>query len=129
MHPGRTGISYDFGSRLTWLGKRLLLLYGGVYILELILEHWIGFSLYSYLCIYPFQNGNFHIWQIITHPFLHDPRSPFAFIIACVVFYFFAGPVEGAFGQKRFLILNALSRLLTTIIRLRGLRTPVSMKK
>jgi membrane associated rhomboid family serine protease len=46
---------------------------------------------------------NFHFWQLITHPFIHNPNSPISFIISCIIFYFFAAPVEHAFGPKRFL--------------------------
>ncbi len=100
-----------FGSNLTRLGKKLLIIYVVIYILELILEHWVGIPVAAYLQLYPLTHHNFHIWQIITHPFIHHPIMPITFIFSCIGFYFFAAPVEYAFGSKRFLILFYFSAL------------------
>jgi membrane associated rhomboid family serine protease len=105
------GMSSGFGSRLTLLGKRLLLVYGIIYVLELLFEHWFKIPVVSVLKLYPFKHLNFHLWQVFTHPFIHNPQSPISFLISCIVFYFFAGPVENAFGAKRFLILFYISAL------------------
>jgi membrane associated rhomboid family serine protease len=59
----------------------------------------------------PFKDRSFHVWQIFTHLFIHNPRAPISFLINCLVFYFFAAPVENAFGFKRFLILFYISAL------------------
>ena len=111
MNPDRFRMTYGFGSNLTLLGKRLLLIYGTIYILELLFEHWLKFPVVEILQLYPFKDKSFHIWQIFTHPFIHNPRAPISFLINCIVFYFFAAPVENAFGSKRFLILFYLSAL------------------
>lgn len=105
MRPSRIGTSYGFGSKLTPLGKRLLLIYGIIYMLELLFEHWFRIPVVSVFQLYPFKHWNFHLWQFFTHPFLHNPLSPISFLISCIVFYFFASSVENAFGPKRFLIL------------------------
>jgi len=105
------GMSYQFGSRLTLLGKRLLLLYGIIYVLELLFEHWFKIPLVSLLFLYPFSNPDFHMWQIFSHPFIHDPRSPLSFLISLIVFYFFIAPVENYFGPKRFIIFFYTSAL------------------
>jgi hypothetical protein len=104
-------MSYRFGTNLTRLGKRLLLIYGAIYIFELLCEHWLKIPFVSILQLYPFKFDNFHIWQIFTHPFIHNPQAPIGFLINCLVFYFFAAPVEHAFGSRRFLILFYLSAL------------------
>lgn len=111
MRPNHVGMSYGFGSRLTVLGKRLLLIYGIIYVLELLLEHWFKVPIVSVLQLYPFKHLSFGFWQVLTHPFIHDPQAPISFLISCVVFYFFSGPVETAFGPKRFLILFYTSAL------------------
>ena len=111
MRPNQVGMSQGFGSRLTVLGKRLLLMYGIIYVVELLFEHWLRIPLASVLQLYPFTDSHFRIWQIVTHPFIHSPQSPISFLISCVVFYFFCAPVEHAFGQKRFLILFYASAL------------------
>ncbi len=107
----RTRISHGFGSGLSPLGKKLLIIYGTIYVLELLSEHWFGIPLVSMLMLWPLSLPDFHFWQILTHPFIHDPLSPVAFLINCLVFYFFVGPIENAFGSKRFLLLFYLSAL------------------
>ncbi len=111
MNTQRMRPAFSFGSSLTWLGKRLLIIYVTIYILELLSEHWFKIPVVSYLQLYPFKLGSFHIWQIVTHPFIHNPYSPLSFAISCIVFYFFAGPVEIAFGPIRFLVLFYVSAL------------------
>jgi rhomboid family protein len=111
MNPDQHRTTYGFGSNLTRLGKRLLLVYGTLYIFELLFEHWLKIPVVEILQLYPVKYENFHIWQIFTHPFIHNPRAPISFLINCIVFYFFVGPVENAFGPKRFLILFYLSAL------------------
>ena len=111
MQTGRVGTPTGFGTYLTPLGKRLLILYGSVYVVELLFEHWLKIGILSALELHPLGRGSFHLWQIITHPFIHNPHSPWSFIISCIVFYFFAAPVEQAFGPKRFLIFFYCSAL------------------
>ena len=111
MESDRFRMSYGFGSNLTLLGKRLLLIYGAIYIIELLFEHWLKIPIVEVLKLYPFKEESFQIWQIFTHPFIHNPRSPISFLINCLVFYFFATPIENAFGARRFLILFYLSAL------------------
>ena len=104
-------MSYGFGSNLTLLGKRLLIIYAVIYVIELLLEHWLKIPVVEILRLYPFKSNSFRIWQIFTHPFIHNPQAPIGFLINCIVFYFFAAPVEHAFGSKRFLILFYFSAL------------------
>ncbi len=111
MGTERVRMPTGFGSYLTPLGKKLLLVYGSIYVLELLFEHWFKIGIVSVLELYPLGNWNFHFWQLITHPFIHNPNSPISFIISCIIFYFFAAPVEHAFGPKRFLIFFYTSAL------------------
>ncbi len=100
---------FGFGTRLTRLGKRLLVLYGAIYVAELLLEHWLNVPVVAYLQLYPPGLENFHFWQILTHPFIHSPQAPVGFLINCLVLYFFAAPVEFALGSGRFLTLFYLA--------------------
>ncbi len=103
--------SSGFGTRLTRLGKRLLILYTAIYVAELLLEHWFGIPVVAYLQLYPPGSDAFHFWQILTHPFIHNPQAPIGFLINCLVLYFFAAPVEFALGSGRFLALFYLAAL------------------
>lgn len=104
-------MSYTFGSGFTRLGKRLLVIYVVIYVLELITEHWINMPMVSYFKLYPIHDPNFLFFQFATHPFIHDPYAPLGFALNCLVFYFFSRPVEEALGTKRFLILFYISAL------------------
>jgi len=79
--------------------------------IELLLEHWLRMPVVALLQIYPPTSDSFHLWQIFTHPFIHNPQAPVGFLINCIVLYFFAAPVEDAFGPRRFLTLFYLSAL------------------
>jgi len=111
MRPGYERTSFGFGTKLTLLGKQLLLIYGIIYVLELLLEHWLKVRIVSLIQLYPYNISDFHFWQLFSHPFIHNPHSPLSFLISCIVFYFFAAPVENTFGPKRFLILFYTSAL------------------
>ncbi|MBT4364947.1 MAG: rhomboid family intramembrane serine protease [Desulfobacterales bacterium] len=111
MRFDRVQASDGLGYTFTLLGKRVLIIYTIIYILELLCEHWFNLQIISYLNLIPFKESNFHIWQIITHPFIHDPRSPISFLLNCLMFFFFAGSVENAIGTNRFLILFYFSAL------------------
>jgi len=111
MQQGQTGVSFGFGSNFTKTGKLLILLYTIIYVLELVCEHWLNIPIVAFLQLYPLQHPDFHSWQIITHPFIHQPSAPIVFLINCVVFYFFSSPIENALGANRFLILFYISAL------------------
>lgn len=98
-----------FGFSMTPLVKKMLIAYGAVYVIELLFEHWFRVPLVSYLVIYPLGSEPFHYWQILTHPFVHNPYNPLTFLINCLVLYFFAAPIEEAFGKRGFLTLFYLS--------------------
>ena len=105
MQPSRTHPPFRFGSSFSQLGKQMLIIYAVIYIIELLFEHWFKLPLIHHLMIYPFSSERFYFWQIATHPFIHNPTAPIGFLINCLVFYFFAAPVEYAFGRRRFLTL------------------------
>jgi len=92
-----------FGTTLTATGKIMLIVYAAAYVLELIGEQWLGAPIYGLLALSPLNSGNFHIWQLFSHPVIHNPGAPIGFLIDCLVFYFFAGTIEAALGTRRFL--------------------------
>lgn len=107
--PMRAG--YSFGTGFTPLGKKLLILYAVIYVSELLLEHWIHAPVVPVLQLHPLSHPGFDWWQVLTAHFIHDPTAPIGFLINCLVFYFFSGPVERLLGTERFLILFYLSAL------------------
>jgi len=115
MNNGPMRMSYSFGTGLTALGKKLLIIYSIIYVLELLAVHWFNIPVISLLWLWPFSSEQFHIWQIFTSPFIHDPGAPVGFLINCLILYFFSGPVERVFGSKRFLTIFYLAALGASI--------------
>lgn len=109
MHPHARFSTIGSGASLTRVGKIMLIVYAAVYVLTLIGEQWLGIPIYGLLALSLPGSGNFHLWQLITHPVIHHPASPIGFLIDCVVFYFFAGTVESALGTRRFLHIYMLA--------------------
>jgi membrane associated rhomboid family serine protease len=103
--------TFGFGTSLTRLGRTMLTIYAVVYIVELIGQQWLGIPAYQLLALSPIKSGNFQFWQLVTHPLIHDPGAPIGFLINCLVFYFFAGTIESAFGTQGFLRLYAITAL------------------
>lgn len=101
--PRQIKTSFGFGAGFTRTGKYMLLAYAVIYVLELILEHWLQVPIVESLRLYPLGHPDFSILQLPTHLFLHAPDAPIAFLINCLVFYFFAAPIENALGTARFL--------------------------
>lgn len=90
--------------RLTRLGKRLLCIYAGIFVAELICQHWLSLPVGEWLSLYPPFSPDFRIWQVVTHAFIFDPFSPLGPLFSFIGFFFFAEPVERFFGTRRFLL-------------------------
>ena len=98
-----------FGVSLTPIGKTMLIGYAAIYIFELVFQHWLAVPIYQWLALSPVNSGAFRIWQILTHPVIHNPGAPIGFLINCLMFYFFAGTVESALGTRRFIRLYVIA--------------------
>ena len=109
MFPQGRFTTIGSGASLTRAGKIMLIVYASAYVLELIGEQWLGLPIFGLLALSPPGSGNFHLWQLASHPVIHDPGAPIGFLIDCVVFYFFAGTVESALGTRRFLKIYILA--------------------
>ncbi|MBI9074142.1 MAG: rhomboid family intramembrane serine protease [Desulfatibacillum sp.] len=103
MDNNRQFATLNFGSGFTSLGKKMLIGYGVIYVLELLATHWLGLNVVNGLAIHPVGSTQFGWWQVLTHPFIHNPYGPIGFLITCLVFYFFSSPVQQFFGPTRFL--------------------------
>ncbi|MFO7783581.1 MAG: hypothetical protein ACQET7_03085 [Thermodesulfobacteriota bacterium] len=76
MRPDQAHTTFQFGSGLTRVGRTMLLIYGVIYVLELLFEHWFHIAIVRSLVLFPPGHPDFRIWQLLTHPFLHDPGAP-----------------------------------------------------
>lgn len=104
----QTRYSFDFGSRWTPLVKKFLMVYGTIYLIEIVLQAWIGVPVFAYLSLHA---PDMHFWQFVTHPFSHAGYHPISFLLACLMFYFFAPTIESEFGTIRFLFFFYFSAL------------------
>jgi membrane associated rhomboid family serine protease len=111
MQPQGFRSPIGFGVSLTPTGKIMLIAYAVVYVLELIGEQWMGISIYGMLALSSLKSGHFQVWQLITHPFIHNPGAPIGFLLNGLVFFFFAGTVENALGTRRFLNLYIIAAM------------------
>jgi membrane associated rhomboid family serine protease len=111
MFPQGRRTTIGFSVPLTRAGKAMLIIYAAVYVLELIGEQWLGIPLYRLLALSPLNSGQFHFWQLVTHPMIHNPGAPIGFLLDCLVFYFFAGTIESALGTRGFLRLYFIAAL------------------
>lgn len=103
------------GGRFTRTGKQIAIFYGTIYILELILTHWFHIDIVSRFGLNPLKSG-FLIFQPVTHLIIHNPFSPWAFLIDMLMFWFFASAIEESLGKRGFLKLFFLSGFLGGII-------------
>jgi len=111
MHPQGSRSPIGFGASMTPTGKIMLIAYAVLYVLVLIGEQWMGMPIYAMLGLSSLKSGHFQLWQLITHPFIHNPGAPIGFLIDCLVFFFFAGTVETALGTHRFLRLYSIAAM------------------
>ena len=61
----------------------------------------IGDQAYVYFALFPFENPNFHVWQLLTHMFMHGGFMHIAFNMFAL--YSFGTMLESIWGSKKFL--------------------------
>ncbi len=106
------GYQSGFGNTLSKSGKKFLIIYGIIYIVQLLLEHWVNIPVTNYLALHPLDSSGFKFYQFVTHFFIHNPGSPFGFLINALVFYFFASQVESRYGTSSFFSLFYIAAIV-----------------
>ena len=61
-----------------------------------------GNPLELYGALWPVESGNFKIWQLITHMFMHDVHSFFHILFNMLALWMFGRILESYWGPKRF---------------------------
>ena len=97
--------------------RGLIILNVAVFVLELL----TGALLPALFGLWPLGSGHFHVWQLITYAFLHDPRNVLHIFLNMFALYMFGRSLESHLGPRRFLIYYlvcavaaALTQLLVT---------------
>ncbi len=83
--------------RLTSVVKKLIVGLVVAYVLELVLQNWVGIDVFSLLAMTPADPG---IWQLVTYV-LVDAGDPLMFLLGLLFLWWALSPIETGFGPKR----------------------------
>lgn len=81
--------------------KNLLIINGLFFLATIVLENTLGIDLVKYLGLYFFKSDQFHIYQIITHLFMHG--GFFHLFSNMLALWMFGAAIENVIGSNRFL--------------------------
>ena len=87
--------------------KKLIIGLFAAYVLQLVLENWMGVPIVSLLAMTP---GSIALWQLVTYV-LVDSSHPLMFLIGLVFIWWALSPFEIGYGPRR-----TLQLCLTTIL-------------
>jgi membrane associated rhomboid family serine protease len=89
---------FSFGYGLTPVIKKLMIIMGAVFLLQMVVSGWINF----YLGLVPILVWKkFFLWQLFTYIFLHGGFSHILFNLLAL--WMFGGELESYWGSKKFL--------------------------
>ena len=96
---------YSFGSGWTPIVKNLMIIMGGVFLLQEILQMMrmgIYFSFLEYFALIPGLIWNkYRLWQLVTYIFLHGDFGHIIFNLLAL--WMFGGELESYWGSRKFL--------------------------
>ncbi len=102
---------------LTPFVKKLLIVLFSAWILQIIVENWLGFGIFEALALNTGELGVHTLWQLFTHVFA-TPTGPayvFSMLITLVFLWWMLAPFEQRFGQKRTLQLCIFAALASAV--------------
>ena len=82
--------------------KNLLIINGLVFMAQLVFDKQ-GFRFTEYGALWDWESGNFRVWQLITHMFMHSPGNFTHILFNMLGLYIFGTRLEYFWGAKRFL--------------------------
>jgi membrane associated rhomboid family serine protease len=89
---------FSFGYGLTPVIKKLMIIMGAVFLLQMVVSGWINF----YLGLVPILVWKkYFLWQLFTYIFLHGGFSHILFNLLAL--WMFGGELESYWGSKKFL--------------------------
>lgn len=83
--------------------KKLLIALFGTYILQIILQNWVGAPMFDVFALNTSQLGFHTLWQIATYVFAAPtgPSYVFSMLITLLFLWLMLAPFEQRFGEKR----------------------------
>jgi hypothetical protein len=97
--------------RLSSVVKKLIVALFVAYVLQLLVENWLGMPVVSLLAMNP---GSVALWQLMTYV-LVDLSHPLMFLIGLVFIWWALSPFEIGYGPKRTLQLCSASVLAASV--------------
>ena len=80
--------------------RALIFINFGVYLLQLA----AGNVMEALFALWPLGSGHFHVWQLITYGFLHDPHNFAHIFFNMFALFMFGRSLELYWGARRFLV-------------------------
>ncbi len=96
---------------LTPFTKRLLVVLLGAFVLELVLQNWLGVPVYGWLALDAGRPGLATLWQLFTYPFVWPPAAGavFPFLLNLLFLWWVVAPYEAMAGRRETVWLGALA--------------------
>lgn len=100
------------------LTKKIILVLFGAFIVQAILEVWVGMPVFRTLALNPTELGAATLWQIITYPLVELPAAIFKLLLSLLMLWWFLSPFEHRYGRIRTLQLCAVAVLSAALLAL-----------
>ncbi len=107
--------TYSFGTGLSPLGRKVLITLVVLYIVQTILQNWMGVPVLETMAWWTPGSGYFRPWQPVTAFFLNGP-TPLGAFISWLILYFFFTPAESSLGRRGLLEVIIVSWLSAVIL-------------
>lgn len=101
--------------RMTPFMKGLLGLVFGAYVLQLVLENWVGLPVFASLAFEPHRLGPWSALRVVAYPFVEHPEygQPLSVLLSLLFLWWSAGPFETRYGTRRAVQLLAFATVFS----------------
>jgi membrane associated rhomboid family serine protease len=99
--------------------RALILINIGVYLLEKLFPPAPNLNpVLQLFSLWPLQSGHFHVWQLLTYAFLHDPTNLAHIFFNMFALFMFGRALEQYFGARRFVLYYLICVLAAALTQL-----------
>ena len=102
MNQYSSGGFKGWWNRIPTIVKNIIIINILVYILTFYTNNGMYYTMFENYALYPYDSGNFKIYQLITHMFMHGNFTHILFNMYTL--YFFGCVLENVWGKKKFAI-------------------------
>jgi membrane associated rhomboid family serine protease len=97
------------------LTKKIIILLFAAFVLEVILQVWLGIPVFQLLALQPTQLGVHTMWQLVTYPLVEYPDAVFKILLSLLMLWWFLSPFEQRHGVRRTLQLSGVAILSASV--------------